>query len=274
MCRSYKQLALEALREGSLLGVREALLRRSGSSSRSLGAFAAGSDGPAGWRGRQGWQERWHVTGDHEVVGILIPARPLLSLVGAGGHSSAMLKGCLREMHFDHCAVAVARLQLSFLLQVRGLLRTLHERVATLMDSFMIPLRGLSHSLITPVDLARVQGCLPSVRESMSEVLRHVDRTCRIFAPASSISAHRLQEAVIETSMRITCACTVMARYASTVHQQTMTLRALLTRNQLLQVFLAQVLSEIKPSAIVHAAADDDRIIGTPIVLIPIVNTY
>ena len=82
------------------------------------------------------------MTGDCNVVGIRIPARPVLSLLGAGGKGTVLLKDCLREMHYDHCAVSAARLHLSFMLQVRGLLRSLHERVATLMDSFMTPLRG------------------------------------------------------------------------------------------------------------------------------------
>jgi len=189
------------------------------------------------------------VTGDCNVVGIRIPARPVLSLLGAGGKGTVLLKDCLREMHYDHCAVSAARLHLSFMLQVRGLLRSLHERVATLMDSFMTPLRGLSHSLITPAEHARVQGCLPSVRDSVAGVLRHVDRACHILAPASSLSAHLLQDAVIETTMQITSACGVMASYACTVHAQTLTLRSMLSHNQLLQVFLAQVRKRLSPSS-------------------------
>ena len=76
-------------------------------------------------------------------------------------------------MHHDFCAVAMARLKVEYLLGIRALLRSLHERLVTMMESFMVPLRGLvSTLLITNADYARLQGCLPTIRDEVAQVLR------------------------------------------------------------------------------------------------------
>ena len=129
------ELGLESLQEGSLLGIREALLARHlpRSSLRSQAAPGSGIRPAAGHRARQAGtgvaegaggreEERWQVRGG-AVFGFRVPAAPLLSLLTAGGKGAVLYKDCLRAMHFDLCAVVLARRQFEWLFLVLSLSR-------------------------------------------------------------------------------------------------------------------------------------------------------
>jgi hypothetical protein len=275
---SRHQLGLQSLQEGSLLGIRDALLARhlratsapgcsgGGGHGRCAGARAGAGAGAGLLEGRE--EERWEILGG-AVYGIRVPAAPLLSLLAAGDNgaglyweddtkgtglykddkgaglhkedkSAILYRDCLRAVHFDLCAVALARQQFEWFFLVREHLRTLHERVTNMVEFFIMPLRGMSHSLITPADHARLSGCLPMVREQVAGLLRRVERVTLALSSCSMLSAHRLQEAVMDAVIHIASVSLIMARYAALVHMQTLTLRSL-TRNQLLHCFIGQI---------------------------------
>ncbi len=99
------------------------------------------------------------------MIGIRMPTSPVLSLLAAGGTEVAPYQASLRAVHHDFCAVAMARLKVEYLLGSRALLRSLHERLVTMMESFMVPLRGLvSTSLITNANHAL--DCKAACRQS------------------------------------------------------------------------------------------------------------
>jgi len=271
---SRHQLGLESLQEGSLLGIRDALLARHLRTTSEPGCSGGGGHGRHLYgmgleQGNEGWEEeRWEILGG-ALYGIRVPAAPLLSLLaagdkgadlywedntkgtslykddkGAGLHkedkSAILYRDCLRAVHFDLCAVALARQEFEWFFLVRGHLRTLHEVVTNMVEFFMMPLRGMSHSLITPADHARLSGCLPMVREQVAGLLRRVERVTLALSSCSTLSAHRLQEAVMHAVIHIDAVSLIMARYAALVHMQTLTLRSL-TRNQLLHCFIGQI---------------------------------
>ena len=75
----------------------------------------------------------------------------------------------------------------------------------------------------------------------MAQVLRQVERICSTVTSCSTLCAHKLQQFVVEAIVVVAGANYSIARYASNLQMQILSLRSLFTENQLLHCFMAQL---------------------------------